>query len=130
MKGLIVFMFLVNVGLANAQYIVQGNPQQELIEEERVGLCEVCHQDTKGDLVYKNIPCEWKRSTPLEVLDKGLEPRLTNYEEHYINKRFDEILRRDVDIELRSYFTSAASEITNECLAEDKSSCGGEISYG
>lgn len=99
--------------------------EEELVEEEteerppnaRPGLCYAKLINSDETIRWKTILCEWKEWVPLEVVKDNLEPKITNYDEHYINKRLKPLIIRGLSIEIESYYNGSTSDETDDCLA-------------
>jgi hypothetical protein len=96
------------------------------------GVCYLSRDGGGEDKLWKAVLCEWKEYVTLNVLSDSMEPQLSNYDKHYINKRVRVLLERKLSLEVESYYSSSASDTTDACLAKARASEVGEylISQG
>lgn len=94
--------------------------------DAKPGLCYVKRLLPANELEWKAILCEWKEFITLEMLQDDMNPKLSNYDEHYINKRARPLLDRGLSLEIESYYSSPASDTTDLCLAEARAVAIGE----
>ncbi len=96
------------------------------------GVCYLSRDSGGEDKLWKAVLCEWKEYVTLNILSDSMEPQLSNYDKHYINKRVRVLLERKLSLEVESYYSSSASDTTDACLAKARASEVGEylISQG
>ncbi|TVZ21978.1 OmpA family protein [Dokdonia sp. Hel_I_63] len=96
------------------------------------GVCYLSRDGGGEDKLWKAVLCEWKEYQTLEILSDSMDPRLSNYDKHYINKRVRLLLERKLSLEVESYYSSSASDTTDACLAQARAREVGEylISQG
>lgn len=96
------------------------------------GVCYLSRDSGGEDKLWKAVLCEWKEYVTLNVLSDSMEPQLSNYDKHYINKRVRVLLERKLSLEVESYYSSSASDTTDACLAKARAGEVGEylISQG
>ncbi|WP_298322434.1 hypothetical protein [uncultured Dokdonia sp.] len=96
------------------------------------GVCYLSRDSGGEDKLWKAVLCEWKEYQTLDILSDSMEPRLSNYDKHYINKRVRVLLERKLSLEVESYYSSSASDTTDACLAKARAGEVGEylISQG
>jgi hypothetical protein len=96
------------------------------------GVCYLSRDSGGEDKLWKAVLCEWKEYQTLDILSDSMEPKLSNYDKHYINKRVRVLLERKLSLEVESYYSSSASDTTDACLAKARAGEVGEylISQG
>ena len=90
------------------------------------GVCYLSRDGGGEDKLWKAVLCEWKEYMTLHILSDSMDPRLSNYDKHYINKRVRLLLERKLSLEVESYYSSSASDLTDACLAKARAMEVGE----
>lgn len=90
------------------------------------GVCYLSRDGGGEDKLWKAVLCEWKEYMTLHILSDSMDPRLSNYDKHYINKRVRLLLERKLSLEVESYYSSSASDFTDACLAKARAMEVGE----
>ena len=122
---LICIITCLTVGLSAQNGSTRTNTQ-EGPPDAKPGFCYLKRYVGTTKPEWKAILCEWKEFDTLNIIQDELEPRLTNYDKHYINKRVRQWLDRNLAIEVQSYYSSPASDATDACLAQARAIAVGE----